>query len=130
MRRILVASLVLLSSLFPAAVNATQPADDSSTQTPVPRVSTGVIEPILLDAANVHLTPNMFDRLNLNEATVVLSLNVDEKGKAQDVQVVKSVNKMLDERVLDAVRQFHFSPAKLDDQPVPVDMTLNVVVKR
>jgi TonB family protein len=130
MRRILVASLVLLSSLFPAAVNAAQPADDSSTQTPVPRVSTGVIEPILLDAANVHLTPNMFDRLNLNEATVVLSLNVDEKGKAQDVQVVKSVNKMLDERVLDAVRQFHFSPAKLDDQPVPVDMTLNVVVKR
>ena len=37
---------------------------------------------------------------------------------------------MLDERVMDAVRQFHFSPARLDDQPVPVDLTLNVVVKR
>jgi len=130
MRRIVLASVLLLSSLFPAAVNASQPADDSSNPTPVPRVSTGVTEPVLLNAAHVHLTPNMFDRLNLNEATVVLSLNVDEKGKAQDVQVVKSVNKMLDERVISAVRQIQFSPAKLDDQTIPMDLTLNVVVKR
>jgi TonB family protein len=130
MRRILIASLMLVPSLFPAAVLASQPADDSSTPTPVPRVSTGVTGPKILDARNVHLTTDTFDRLIPSEATVVLSLNVDEKGKAEDVQIVKSVNKMLDERVVDAVRQFRFSPAKLDDQPVPVDLTLNVVVKR
>lgn len=129
MRRILVASLMLLPSLFPAAAHATQPADDSSTPTPAPRVSTGVTGPSILDASNVHLSPNAFDQIIPSEATVVLSLNVDENGKPQDVQVVKSVNKMLDERVLDAVRQFHFSPAKLDNEPVPVDLTLNVVVK-
>jgi len=130
MRRILLASLLLLSSLFPAAVNASQPADDSSNPTPVPRVSTGVIEPVLLNAHNVHLTPSMFGLLNPSEETVVLSLNVDEKGKPQDVQIVNPTNKILDQRILEAVRQFHFSPAKLDDQPVPVDLTLNVVVKR
>jgi len=130
MRRILLASLLLLSSLFPAAVNASQPADDSSNPTPVPRVSTGVIEPVLLNAHNVHLSPNVFDSLNPSEQTIVLSLNVDEKGKPQDVQIVNPTNKILDQRILEAVRQFHFSPAKLDDQPVPVDLTLNVVVKR
>jgi TonB family protein len=130
MRRIVLASLLLLSSLFPAAVNASQPADDSSNPTPVPRVSTGVIEPVLLNAAHVHLTPSMFDMLNPSEETVVLSLNVDEKGKPQDVQIVKTANKILDERVLEAVRQFQFKPASLDGEPVPADLTLNVVVKR
>jgi TonB family protein len=130
MRRILVASLMLLPSLFPAAVNASQPADDSSTPTPALRVSTGVTGPKILDPTDIHLTPDTYNRLVPSDATIVLSLNVDENGKPQDVQVVKSVNKMLDERVIDAVRQFHFKPATLDEQPVPVDMTLNVVVKR
>lgn len=129
MRRTLIASLMLLPSLFPAAVNASQPADDSSTITPVPRVSTGVTEPVLLDAANIHLA-NSIDQFIPDNATFVLSLNVDENGKARDVQVVRSVDKMLDERVIEAVRRFHFKPAELDDQPVPVDLTLNVVVKR
>jgi TonB family protein len=121
---------MLLPSLFPAAAHATQPADDASTPTPALRVSTGVTGPSILDASKLHLSPNVFDRTISSEATVVLSLNVDETGKPQDVQVVKPVSKMLDERVLEAVRQLHFSPAKLDDQPVPVDLTLSVVVKR
>ena len=130
MRRILATSLLLLPSLFPAAALATQPADDSSTPTPALRVSTGVTAPKILDATDIHLSPDNFDRLVPSEATIVLSLNVDEDGKPQDVQVVKSVNKMLDQRVLDAVRRFRFKPATLDDERVPVDMTLNVVVKR
>lgn len=130
MRRIIVASLLLAPSLFPAAVSASQPAEDSSTGNPAPRVSTGVTEPRILDARTMHLDPYAFDQIVPSEATFVLSLNVDKKGHAQDVQIVKSANRILDERVLDAVRQFRFSPATLDDQPVPVDLTLNVVVKR
>jgi TonB family protein len=130
MRHILATSLLLLPSLFPAAALATKPADDSSIQTPAPRISTGVTGPSILDASKVHLSPNAFDQLLPSEATVVLSLNVDEMGNAQDVQVVKSVNKILDERVMSAVRQIRFRPAKLDDQPIPMDVTLNVVVKR
>jgi TonB family protein len=130
MRHTLVASLLLLPSLFPAAALATQPADDSSTPTPALRVSTGVIGPFILDVPNVHLSPNAFDQVIPNDATVVLSLNVDEKGKAQDVKVVKSVNKILDERVIEAVRESRFKPAKLDNEPVPVDLTLSVEVKR
>ena len=129
MRHILATSLLLLPSLFPAAALATQPADDSSTPTPALRISSGVSKPVLLNSSVVHIAPSAFDQLIPNDSTIVLSLNVDEMGKAQDVQVVKSVNKMLDARVLEAVRQFHFTPARLDDQPVPVDLTLNVVVK-
>jgi TonB family protein len=130
MRRILVSSLLLLPSLFPAAALASHPADDSSISTPAPRISTGVTGPSILDASKVHLSSNSFDLFTPNEATVVLSLNVDEKGKARGVQVVKSANKVLDEQVKNAVRQIQFSPAKLDDQPIPMDLTLNVVVKR
>ncbi|MGD0939085.1 MAG: TonB family protein [Terracidiphilus sp.] len=130
MRRLLVASLMLLTWLFPAAVNASQPADDSSTSTPAPIVSTGVSAPRILDATDVHLGLDTFGNSIPNDATFVVSLNVDENGKARDVQVVKSVNNVLDEQVMDAVRQFRFSPAMLDDQPVPVNLTLNVVVRR
>jgi TonB family protein len=121
---------MLLTWLFPAAVNASQPADDSSTSTPAPIVSTGVSAPRILDATDVHLGLDTFGNSIPNDATFVVSLNVDENGKARDVQVVKSVNNVLDEQVMDAVRQFRFSPAMLDDQPVPVNLTLNVVVRR
>jgi len=61
---------------------------------------------------------------------VVLELNLDEQGKPEDIQVVKSVNPTLDADVVDAVRQFRWRPAKLDHQPVATDLTLKVVVKR
>ncbi len=128
MRRILVASLLLLPSLVPAAALASQPADDSSTPTPALRVSTGVTGPLILDASDVHLTPDTLDQLTPNKTTVVLRMNLDEKGRAHDLQIIKSDDNLLDERVINAVRQFRFIPAKLDDQPVPVNLTLNVVV--
>jgi len=62
------------------------------------------------------------------DAEVVLKLNVDQNGKAQDVQVIKSPNHYLDGPVATAVRQFKFEPATLDNQPVAADLTLTVVL--
>jgi hypothetical protein len=31
--------------------------------------------------------------------------------------------------VIDAVRQFRFSPAKLDNQPIPIDMNMILTVE-
>ena len=62
--------------------------------------------------------------------TAVLTLNVDAKGNAQDIQIVKSPSHYLDAPVAAAVRQYRFSPATLDKQPIATPVTLTVVVQR
>jgi TonB family protein len=130
MRRILAASLLLVPSLIPSAASATQPASDSSDSTPALRISTGVVAPKVLSTTDLALPDAILNHFIPSEATVVLTLNVDEQGKAQDVQVVQSANKMLDERVADAVRKFRFSPAMLDNQAVSSDLKLTVELER
>jgi len=90
-------------------------------------VSTGVIPAQVLYAPNIDLP---FNESIPNNAEVVLQLNVDEKGRAEDVQVVKSPNPELDAPVAEAVRKSRFRPAALDHQAIAVPMTLTVVVQR
>jgi TonB family protein len=127
MRRILIAS-VLLSPLFftPSAV-ASQTATEAAASTPVRPISTGVKQARVLDSPNIDLPASA----NLpNDTEFVLKLNVDENGKPQDVEVVKSLNPDVDASVAAAVRQFRFRPATLDKQPIATDMTLTVVMER
>jgi len=49
---------------------------------------------------------------------VLLSLVVDEKGVPRDVKVTQSLGMGLDEKALEAVMQWRFRPAMLDDRPV------------
>lgn len=128
MRRILAASLLLSPLLFTAAAVASQPVIDASAPTQAPRISTGVIPARLLHTASLTLPPTVAMTTPFN-AEVVLKLNVDEQGKAQDVQVVHSVSPAVDGRVVDAVRQFRWRPATLDKQTVPVELTLKVEVQ-
>jgi TonB family protein len=128
MRRILAASLLLSPMILPAAALASTPAADASASTLARPVSTGVTSPYLLHTTNVHL-PTDFAYALPSSAEVVLSLTVDEQGKAENIQVVKSVNPILDERVVEAVQQFRWKPATLDKQPTPLDLTLNVEVE-
>jgi TonB family protein len=128
MRRILAAS-VLISPLFlSAAALASQPVTDASASTRP--ISTGVKPARVLQTPRIYLTPSAATETLPYNAEVVLKLNVDEKGQAQDVQVVKSVSPYLDEPVADAVRQTRFRPATLDNQPVATDMTLTVFVQQ
>jgi TonB family protein len=82
----------------------------------------------------VHTTgiqlPSSFSPVIAGDSEVVLTLTVDEQGKAQNIQLVKSTNPVIGERVVDAVQKFRWRPATLDKQPVPLDLTLNVEVQR
>ena len=132
MRRILAASLMLSPMLFTASAIASQPTTgDAAASTPVVRISTGVIAPQLIQSNTVVIPGDAFDNIIPQSSEVTLTLNVDENGKPQDIQVVKSVNKDLDARVIEAVRKLQWHPGKLDNQAIPVDMTLdvNVVVR-
>jgi len=127
LRRILAASVLLTPLFLSAAALASQPVTDASASTATRPVSTGVKPARLLHSTNVDLTPTAAETLPF-DAEVVLKLNVDENGNAQNVQVIKSPSPVLDAPVAAAVRQFRFRPATLDNQPVATDLTLTVVV--
>jgi TonB family protein len=128
MRRIVISSILLSPLFLSAAALAIQPSTDAPASTPPRPLSTGVKSAHILYSPDIALTPTQTENLPVN-AEVVLTLNVDENGKAQDVQVVKSLNQFLDQPVADAIRETRFSPATLDRQPVATPMTLTVLIR-
>ncbi len=130
MRRIIVASLLLSPALFTASAVASQPAtDDAAATVQTPRISTGVVAPQLLKSSNFAIPTDAFDAILPPNPEVGLKVNIDEQGNARDIQVIKPVNADLDARVVTAVSKLRFTPAKLDNQAIPLSIDLNVVVK-
>ncbi|MDR3726840.1 MAG: TonB family protein [Terracidiphilus sp.] len=129
MRYIFSASLLLSSLLLPAAAVASTSAADASASTVAKPVSTGVTSAYLVHTTGIQL-PSNFSPILAGDSEVVLTLTVDEQGKAQNIQLLKSSNPVISERVVEAVQQFRWKPATLDKQPIPREMTLNVEVQR
>ena len=59
------------------------------------------------------------------EGTVVLEALIDETGTVRDVTVLRSVP-LLDRAAIEAVRQWRYSPTRLNGVPVAILMTVNV----
>jgi TonB family protein len=60
----------------------------------------------------------------------VLKVNLDETGTPSNVQVLHAATPEIDERVVNAVRQFRWTPAILNNKAVPEQLTLTVEVQR
>ena len=105
---------------------ATQPIADSSAEAKSLRISS-VVEPKLVKYRNVTVDSADFHTANPDNQKMILHFVVDENGAPQHIEVLKSVNQDVDGRVLDAVRQYRYAPAKLDGQVVASD--LNLIVK-
>ena len=63
------------------------------------------------------------------KGSVVVQLEVSEKGLPTELRVVRSLGSGLDEKALEAVQQYRFKPAMKDGKPVPVRMTIEVKFK-
>jgi TonB family protein len=129
MRRILAISTLLSSLALPAAAFASTPVDDATAPTPI-RVSSGVTQPVLVNSAFLDIPSGYSIDAIPTDAQVSLSLTVNEKGQPENIQVTKSFSKFWDARVIDTVREFHFKPATVDNQPTPIDMNLVVNIAR
>jgi TonB family protein len=146
MRRILVASLFMSTVLLnaqtatkgqgatlvahnetsteSAASAAGSPGTDVTSTTHARRISTGVIAPKLISEPELRLATTDFPTADLATEHMEVSFKVDANGTPQNVHLVKSAGQVVDQRVLEAVRQYRFAPATLDDQAVAMDVNL------
>jgi TonB family protein len=63
------------------------------------------------------------------QGSVLLSLVVDETGKAVQIKVVRSLGLGLDERAVEAVSQWKFEPGRLNGKAVPVQAQIEVTFR-
>lgn len=108
------------------ARGASEPTTDSTTSGHTLRVSSGVTWPKLISEPNFRVSPSDFMGMNLAAQKVIVSFTVDESGKPQNVRVAKSVNPVVNEHVVNAVRQYRYLPATLNGEKVAVDINLVV----
>jgi protein TonB len=60
------------------------------------------------------------------QGTVVLQLVVDDKGKPQNLKIMRSLGLGLDQKAIEAVEKWTFKPGMKDGKPVPVIATIEV----
>ncbi len=90
-----------------------------------PNGSTGSIKaPVLLKAVETSYTKAA--RKAGLEGVCKISLVVDQYGMPQNIRITESLDNGLDQKAIDAVRQYRFKPAMKEGEPVPVQ--INVVV--
>lgn len=123
-----IAAILLTSLIAPAALYANS-TESAAASAPV-RITTGVVPPAVLNSGDFTVTSDALAGVGIDKPAVVLALEVSEKGYAENVRVVRSVNPKVDMQVLEAVRNYRFRPATLDQQPVPINLELTVMVQR
>jgi len=60
------------------------------------------------------------------EGSVTVGLIVSSHGVPRDVRVIKGIDKDVDQSAVEAVRQWHFAPARKDDKPIAVRVSLEI----
>ena len=80
--------------------------------------------PIVLYSANPEFSEQA--RREKFSGEVQVYLWVDENGDPKHVRVVRGVGKGLDEKAVEAVRQYKFRPATLNGKAVTVDLYIDV----
>lgn len=87
------------------------------------RLHAGIVPP----QKTVHITPvyPSLARASRVQGVVILEAVIDVNGNVQSAQVLRSIP-LLDQAALDAVRQWRFTPARLNGAVIPVVMTVTV----
>jgi TonB family protein len=120
----------MLSSFALAATAATpHPTDNPTTSATVNRVTTGIAGPQLATRATVHIPGDAILDTYPNPAEVRVRLDLDAAGNASNLQILHSISPNVDAHVLAAVRQFHWRPAVLDNQTIPLTVNLTVEIQ-
>jgi TonB family protein len=88
------------------------------------RVGGGVTAPVLLYKKEPEYSEEA--RKAKYQGTVILAIVVDPSGRAINLQVVRSLGLGLDEKAIEAVKQWKFKPGYKDGHPVAVSAQIEV----
>ena len=88
------------------------------------RVGVGVSPPRVTDAPNPEYTREA--RTARYQGICILRLVVGEDGRPRDVTVTRRLGYGLDEKAVEAVKQWKFKPAMKDGKPVAVQINVEV----
>src|ERR1041384_1604495 len=88
------------------------------------RVGGGVTAPTLLSKVEPEYSEEA--RKAKYQGTVLLYIEVDPSGKATNIKVQRSLGLGLDEKAIEAVKQWKFKPGYKDGRPVTVAATIEV----
>ncbi len=88
------------------------------------RVGGGVSAPRALFAPDPEYSEEA--RKAKYQGVVILWLVVGPDGRPRDIRVTRSLGLGLDEKAIEAVRQWKFEPARKDGKPVPVQINVEV----
>ena len=105
-----------------------QSQDDESASGVVPRkIGGGVSAPVLIYSAAPEYTEQA--KKDKVGGTVLVNFWVDEQGMTKHVHVRRGVGDGLDEKAVEAVKQYRFKPAMEGGKPVLVEMNSEVNFK-
>jgi len=84
----------------------------------------GVRDPVLIHSVEPEFSEQA--RKSKFSGNVQVYLWVDELGNPSHIRIIRGVGMGLDEKAVEAVRQYKFKPATKDGKPVKVDMYIDV----
>ena len=87
-------------------------------------VGGGVSAPVIVHSVEPEFTQEA--RSANFQGAVSIQLIVDAQGNPQNVRLVRHLGMGLDEKAIDAVRQYRFKPALYQGHPVAVQIVINV----
>ena len=117
----LLCAFTLCAALF---VAAQEPGISAPEGGPVYRVENGITPPhAIVSPDPVYAEEAQREHV---EGTVILWLIIDEHGLPHDIKVARSAGHGLDEKAIEAVRQWRFDPARKDGNPVAVQINIEV----
>jgi periplasmic protein TonB len=100
------------------------PGSGGGTGGGVYHVGGGVSQPTVLYSVDPEFSDEA--RRAKYQGVVVISLIVDAQGNPQRIRVIRQLGMGLDEKAVEAVRQYKFKPAMMQGHPVPVEMNIEV----
>jgi TonB family protein len=114
----------LAVATFAAAQPAPTLPPDTTAQSTY-KIGGNVSAPIILHSVEAEFSD--YARKNGICGATLIGLIVDANGLPQNIHVVRSLEPSLDEKAMDAIRQYRFKPAMKDGKiPVPVQITVEV----
>jgi protein TonB len=104
--------------------NGMGPGSGGNTGGGVYRIGGGVSAPVLLYQPEPEFSEEA--RKAKVAGDVIVSIQVDPTGRPIHVHIARGIGMGLDEKALEAVRQYKFKPAMKDGKPVTVEMNVDV----